>query len=155
MPLAVVEGDLLNQPVDAIVNPWNRNIIPWWLLLPRGVSGAIKRRGGIQPFREVAKAGPIPLGGAVVTSAGHLPFKAIIHVAGISLFWCASRKSIEPSTRNALAKAAEIGFASVAMPLIGAGTGGIRPASVEAWMSQAVAESAFQGEVLIVRYRRD
>lgn len=155
MPLAVVDGDLLNQPVDAIVNPWNRNIIPWWLLLPQGVSGAIKRRGGLQPFREVAKAGPIPLGGAVVTSAGRLPFKAIIHVAGISLFWRASRKSIEASTRNALAKAAELGFASVAMPLIGAGTGGIRPAAVEAWMSQAVAVSEFQGEVRIVRYRRD
>ena len=30
----VVEGDLLEQRVDVIVNPWNRNIIPWWLLLP-------------------------------------------------------------------------------------------------------------------------
>ena len=74
MSLRVVEGDLLNQPVDVVVNPWNRNIIPWWLLLPQGVSGAIKRRGGSQPFREVAKAGPIPLGGAVVKTAGRLPF---------------------------------------------------------------------------------
>ena len=35
----VVEGDLLDQDVDVIVNAWNRNIIPWWLLLPQGVSG--------------------------------------------------------------------------------------------------------------------
>ena len=41
------------------------------------------------------------------------------------------------------------------MPLIGAGTGGVRPADVEAWMSEAVLESAFTGEVLIVRYRRE
>ena len=155
MPLRVVDGDLLDQPVDVIVNPWNRNIIPWWLLLPQGVSGAIKRRGGLEPFREVAKAGPIPLGGAVATKAGRLPFKAIVHVAGISLLWRASRKSIQDSTRSALHKAAEIGAASVAMPLIGAGTGGLSPANVEAWMSQAVAESAFPGEVVIVRYRRD
>jgi hypothetical protein len=32
--IRVVEGDLLNQPVDVIVNAWNRNAIPWWLLLP-------------------------------------------------------------------------------------------------------------------------
>jgi hypothetical protein len=39
--LEVVQGDLLDQDVDVIVNAWNRNIIPWWLLLPQGVSGAI------------------------------------------------------------------------------------------------------------------
>ncbi len=68
--LEVVEGDLLDQDVDVIVNAWNRNIIPWWLLLPQGVSGAIKRRGGYAPFRELAKHGAIPLGGAVLTNAG-------------------------------------------------------------------------------------
>jgi len=34
--ITVVEGDLLDQDVDVIVNAWNRNIIPWWLLLPQG-----------------------------------------------------------------------------------------------------------------------
>ncbi|WP_434301474.1 macro domain-containing protein [Corallococcus exiguus] len=90
MPVQLVEGDLLDQPVDAIVNAWNRNIIPWWLLLPQGVSGAIKRRGGTAPFREVARVGPMPLGSAVVTGAGRLPFKGIIHVAGIDMLWRAS-----------------------------------------------------------------
>ena len=154
MPVRIVEGDLLNQPVEVIVNPWNRNIIPWWLLLPQGVSGAIKRQGGLQPFREVARAGPMPLGSAVVTSAGRLPFKAIIHVAGINLLWMASQHSIQTSTRNALARAVEIGAASIALPLIGAGTGGIRPADVEVWMSEVAAESAFAGEILIVRFRK-
>ena len=62
MRIDVVEGDLLNQDVDVIVNPWNRNVIPWWLLLPQGVSGAIKRKAGRLPFRELAKHGPMPLG---------------------------------------------------------------------------------------------
>src|ERR671933_2834492 len=101
MQVHVVEGDLLNQPVEVIVNAWNRNIIPWWLLLPQGVSGAIKRRAGYGPFRELARLGPIPLGGAVHTSAGRLPYRAIIHVAGINLLWRASRRSIEDSVRNA------------------------------------------------------
>src|SRR6202051_3082228 len=96
----VIEGDLLDQDVEVIVNAWNRNLIPWWLLLPQGVSGAIKQRGGPQPFRAVAKHGPIPLGHAVVTGSGTLLFKAIIHVAGINMLWRASERSIRDSVRN-------------------------------------------------------
>ena len=122
----IVQGDLLDQTVDVIVNAWNRNIIPWWLLLPQGVSGAIKRRGGYRPFIEVGRAGPIPLGGAVLTSAGKLPYKGIIHVAGISMFWMASEKSIRGSVRSAMTIVNEKQFASVAFPLIGAGTGSFK-----------------------------
>ena len=46
MNLDIVDGDLLDQDVEVIVNAWNRNVIPWWLLIPQGVSGAIKKRGG-------------------------------------------------------------------------------------------------------------
>ena len=119
----IVQGDLLAQDVDVIVNAWNRNIIPWWLLLPQGVSGAIKKRGGCQPFREVAKHGPIPLGEAVVTGAGKLPFKAIIHVAGINMFWRTSEQSIRSSVKNAMRIVNQEGYSSVAFPLIGAGSG--------------------------------
>lgn len=70
MTVRVVDGDLLDQRVEVIVNAWNRNIIPWWLLLPQGVSGAIKRRGGTAPFREVGRHGPIPLGGARSLAGG-------------------------------------------------------------------------------------
>ena len=120
----IVEGDLLDQDVDVIVNSWNWNIIPWWLLLPQGVSGAIKKRGGKTPFREVAKHGAIPLGGAVLTSAGKLPFKGIIHVAGINMLWRASERSIRDSVKNAIQLAHKNGFKSIAFPLIGAGSGG-------------------------------
>ena len=124
MDFQLVQGDLLDQDVDVIVNAWNRNIIPWWLLLPQGVSGAIKRRGGTGPFKELRKHGSIPLGGAVLTSAGSLPFKAIIHVAGINMLWRASEWSIRQCVRNAMALAHEEGFKSIAFPLIGAGSGG-------------------------------
>ena len=134
MNVTVVEGDLLDQDVDVIVNAWNRNIIPWWLLLPQGVSGAIKRRGGTGPFKELAKHGPIPLGGAVLTSAGRLPFKAIIHVAGINMLWRASERSIRDSVRNAMALAPEQGFQSIAFPLIGAGSGGFNQERAQAIM---------------------
>jgi len=119
----IVKGDLLKQDVEVIVNPWNRNIIPWWLLLPQGVSGAIKREGGYEPFRELARAGPLKLGEACLTGAGTLPFKGIIHVAGINIFWVATKFSISRSVLNAMRLVEENGFLSVAFPLIGSGSG--------------------------------
>ena len=154
MQLQTVDGDLLDQDVDVIVNAWNRNIIPWWLLLPQGVSGAIKKRGGYAPFRELGKLGPIPLGGAVITSAGKLPFKSIIHVAGISMWWRSSERSIRDSTRNALALAADREFKSIAFPLIGAGTGGGSTDEVLAMMQDELSTCDFDGLVRIVRFRR-
>lgn len=155
--MAAVEltiGDLLDQDVDVIVNSWNRNIIPWWLLLPQGISGAIKKRAGYQPFREVAKYGPIPLGGAVLTSAGRLPFKGIIHVAGISMWWCSSEYSIRESCRNAIKIAREHDFASVAFPLIGAGTGGGSVVRVEKLMNDQLGMEKYTGRIIVVRFRK-
>lgn len=153
MDVRVIDGDLLDQPAEAIVNAWNRNVIPWWLLLPQGVSGAIKRRAGSRPFRELARLGPIPLGGAVATSAGRLPHRAIIHVAGIDLLWRASPASIADSVVNAVALAGRLGLGSLAFPLIGAGSGGFDPARSEAVMRAAFAGLSGPVEATIVRYR--
>ena len=152
MDLQIVDGDLLDQDVEVIVNAWNRNLIPWWLLLPQGVSGAIKKRGGYQPFRELRKKGMIPLGGAVETGPGRLPFKAIIHVAGISLLWRSSERSIRGSVRNAMGLAAGKGYRSIAFPLIGAGTGGGKEEKVLAIMVDELRTIGFDGQVRIVRY---
>lgn len=153
MRLQIIDGDLLEQPVEVIVNPWNRNVIPWWLLLPQGVSGAIKRRGGYAPFRELTRKGSIPLGGAVATGAGRLPFKAIIHVAGISLLWRSSERSIRNCVRNAMRIAAERGYRSIALPLIGAGTGGFNPERAQAIIAEELRGIEFDGEVRIVCFR--
>jgi O-acetyl-ADP-ribose deacetylase len=152
MDLRIISGDLLQQDVECIVNAWNRNIIPWWLLIPQGVSRAIKRGAGYGPFRELARKGAIPLGGAVMTGAGRLPHKAIIHVAGISMLWRASEQSIRLSVRNALALAREHGIRSIAFPLIGAGTGGRSPEQVLAWMEDEARSCDFLGVVTFVRY---
>ena len=154
MTVTVIEGDLLDQDVDVIVNAWNRNIIPWWLLLPQGVSGAIKKRGGTRPFKELRKHGPIPLGGAVMTSAGRLPFKAIIHVAGINMLWRASERSIRDSTRNSLGLAAEKGYRSIAFPLIGAGSGGFNQERAQSIMLAELQKLEWSLEVTVVVYRR-
>jgi O-acetyl-ADP-ribose deacetylase len=152
MNFTIVQGDLLDQDVDVIVNAWNRNIIPWWLLLPQGVSGAIKRRGGNGPFKELRRHGPIPLGGAVLTSAGRLRFQAIIHVAGINMLWRASERSVHESVRNAMALAHEKGFRSIAFPLIGAGSGGFNPERVKAIMEDELTKMEYPIEVRLVVY---
>ncbi len=153
MQADIVEGDLLDQPVEAIVNSWNRNIIPWWLLWPHGVSGAIKKRGGYRPFQEVGRAGAIPLGGAVLTSAGRLPFKGIIHVAGISMWWTASPASIQGSVRSAMEIVNRERYGSVAFPLVGGGVGGTSEDEVLALMQQAFGLIESAARVRIVRFR--
>jgi O-acetyl-ADP-ribose deacetylase len=153
MEVRWVDGDLLDQPVEVIVNAWNRNLFPWWLLLPQGVSRAIKRRGGTEPFRELRRYGLIPLGEAVATGPGTLPFKAIIHVAGINFRWRSSESSIRNSVRNALRLASERGYRSLALPLIGTGSGGGKAERVENWIRSELASLDFDGLVVVVRYR--
>jgi len=153
MKIKILEGDLLAQDTEVIVNAWNRNIIPWWLLLPQGVSGAIKLRAGYAPFRELARKGPIPPGGAVETGAGKLPYRAIIHVAGINMFWRSSEEIIRACVCNALALARAGGYRSVSFPLIGSGTGGFPAGRALEIMADEAGRSTFDGEVRLVKYK--
>jgi O-acetyl-ADP-ribose deacetylase (regulator of RNase III) len=77
---------------------------------------------------------------------------SIIHVAGIGFTWSASPKSVQLSVRNALTLARREGFQSLAMPLIGAGTGALEPALVLELMLEACSLSSFEGEIRIVCY---
>ncbi len=150
----IVVGDLLEQDVDVIVNAWNRNIIPWWLLLPQGISGAIKRRAGMAPFREVARAGPIPLGRAVLTGAGRLPYGGIIHVAGINMLWRASERSVRDCVLSAMEIVDRQRFSSVGFPIIGAGSGGLGEERALAVMVEAFQGVRSDSRAVVVRYRR-
>lgn len=133
-----VRGDITAQRVDAIVNPWNRNFVPRWMISPGGVSAALKRKTGPEPWDDLARRGMLRLGQAVTTSSGDLAnAKAIIHVAGLTIGWKATRESVRLSTVNAVAEARAHGFRSLAIPLIGAGTGGLSPEE-----SRAVIEGA-------------
>lgn len=153
MPIRIVHGDLLNQDVDAIVNPWNRNFIPWWILLPQGVSGQIKKSAGNTPFRELTKAGFMKTGQAVETSGGKLPYKWILHVASLEWYWVATERSVRQSAINAVELAKQLGVQTLAFPLIGAGTGGKKSRSLEL-ISEACDQNAPDLDVTIVRYEK-
>ncbi|GAA6169543.1 macro domain-containing protein [Sessilibacter corallicola] len=150
----VVFGNILDQPVDVIVNSWNRNIIPWWLLIPQGVSGAIKKQAGLQPFVEVGRMGAIPLGEARETSSGKLDYQAIIHVAGINMCWFATEYSVRRSVESAMEIINAKNYKRVAFPLIGSGSGN----RGQEWSFNIMLDT-FDGidsdsEVTLVRYKK-
>ncbi len=117
---------IIEQDTECIVNAWNRNFIPFFLLFAQGVSRAIRKKSGNRPFWEVMRFGLLDVGEAVLTSSGKLPYKGIIHVAGLHAYWIASEESIQTSTNNAIQLAIDSGFSSIAIPLIGSGTGAIK-----------------------------
>lgn len=116
------------------------------------MAGAIRKRAGRAPFRELRSVGLIPVGGAVATGAGRLPFRAIIHVAAINLLWRASARSIQDSVTNAVRVAMKRDLASVAFPILGAGTGGMVAERAESLMRERFAELSGPVAVTLVRY---
>jgi len=152
MNVEIVYGNIVEQQVDVIVNAWNRNFIPWWLLFPKGVSKSIKKAAGYDPFNEIRKHGLIKTGQAILTGPGRLQINGIIHVAGINQFWFATKYSIETSVKNAMKLADEKGFVSIAFPLIGGGTGRYKEEEVLQLMVNLFETMNYNIDVIIVRF---
>jgi len=116
----VVTGDLLKEPVDAIVNAANGH-----LAHGGGVAAAIARAAGSaleeEGDRIVAERGPVPVGEAVVTTAGRLPFKGVIHAVGPHLGQGREEERLEQALQAAFLRAHEHGWASVSFPAVSSG----------------------------------
>ena len=119
LTVAVVEGDITRQPVDAIVNAANNAL---WM--GAGVAGAIKARGGDAIEREAMAQGPIPVGAAVVTGAGRLPMTCVVHAAVMGQDLQTDETLVRRATASALAAARDRGVRSIALPALGTGVGG-------------------------------
>ena len=117
--ISLREGDITEVSADAIVNAANNQL---WM--GGGVAGAIKRKGGKEIEDEAVKKGPIPIGEAVVTSAGNLKAKYVIHAAGMGADLRTDEEKIGNATLNSLKKADELKLESIAFPSIGTGVGG-------------------------------
>ena len=120
--VTLVEGDITQQAVDAIVNAANSA-----LQLGAGVAGAIRERGGPTIQKECDEIGPIEVGDAVVTAAGGLPARFVIHAAGMPPGGRATEDSVRRCARRSLVLASERGCRTIAVPAIGAGIGGLSP----------------------------
>ena len=112
----VLQGDLTQQDVDAIVNAANSDLI-----LGGGVAGAIARRGGPTIQAECRAIGSIEVGGAAITRGGELTARFVIHAASMHLGGRTSTESLRGSTRRSLEIASERGLQSIAFPAVGTG----------------------------------
>jgi O-acetyl-ADP-ribose deacetylase (regulator of RNase III) len=112
-------GDICDLEVDAIVNAANLSL---WM--STGVGGAIKRAGGDAIEFAAVQQAPVPLGGAVVTTGGTLPVRAVIHAVSLDRERRTSADVIEAAVRSAMARARELGVVSIAFPALGTGVGG-------------------------------
>lgn len=89
-----------------------------------GVAGAIKRAGGDEIEFAAVRQGPLPVGAAIVTPAGRLAARLVIHAVSIDRDRRTSATAIEAAVRSAMARAREVGAASIAFPALGTGVGG-------------------------------
>jgi len=118
--ITLVEGDITEEGVDAIVNAANTDHV-----LGAGVAGAILKKAGAQIQAECEKLAPVDLGQAVVTKAGGgLPCKYVIHAAAMRLGGHVNSESLQAATLNALRAAEQKRIKAIAFPAIGTGIGG-------------------------------
>ncbi len=112
-------GDICDLEVDAIVNAANTSL---WMAT--GVGGAIKRAGGDAIEFAAVRQVPVSLGDAVVTTAGSLAARAVIHAVSLDRDRRTNGQAIEAAVRSAMARAREMGLSSIAFPALGTGVGG-------------------------------
>jgi len=115
--LYVVQGDITEQRVDAVVNAANERMRGGG-----GVDGAIHRAGGPAVLADCVARFPAGLrtGQAGWTTAGDLPARWVIHVVG-PVHGVGTRDQLVSCYTNALRVAEELGVSSVAFPLVSAG----------------------------------
>ncbi|NUP11072.1 MAG: O-acetyl-ADP-ribose deacetylase [Polyangiaceae bacterium] len=116
--VALVEGDITDQDTDAVVNAAHPD-----LLGGQGVDGAIHTKGGPEILAECRRIRGCPVGGAVITGAGRLRARFVIHAVG-PVYDPQRRDNaslLASAYRNSLRIAAAYGLESIAFPAISTG----------------------------------
>ncbi|GIW89437.1 MAG: RNase III inhibitor [Isosphaeraceae bacterium] len=141
--IELVEGDITHQAVDAIVNAANRT-----LLGGGGVDGAIHRAGGpeileaCRALRATTHRDGLSTGQAVMTTAGRMPARAVIHTVGP--IYVDGRhgepEALASCYRESLRLAEAAGMKSVAFPAISTGAYGYPLAEAAAIAVEAIVE---------------
>ena len=114
--LELVEADITEMQTDCIVNAANANLI-----LGGGVAGAIRKKGGPKIQKECDKIGGTFVGGTVITTAGNLKAKYVIHAVGPRMGEGNEDEKLKNATLNSLKLADENKLKSISFPAISTG----------------------------------
>lgn len=114
--LKLLKGNIALLDVDAIVNAANKSLI-----LGGGVAGAIRSLAGPSVQQECRAIGPINVGDAVMTGAGNLKARYVIHAAGPVFGEGREDEKLRRATRNSLALAERNRLHSMAFPAVSTG----------------------------------
>lgn len=114
----VIKGDITEADTEAIVNAANTRFY-----MGGGVALAIKKKGGRVIEEEAKKIGPKNKGEAILTSAGALKAKYVIHTVTMSMDFVTNEEIIRKATWNALMLAQKFRIKSVSFCALGCGTG--------------------------------
>ncbi len=117
--LELIEGDITDLEVDAIVNAANED-----LQLGTGVAGAIRQKGGPTIQQECDRIKHTPVGTAVLTGAGELKAQHVIHAVGPRMGEGEEDRKLQSAIRSSLALADRHGLKSIAVPAISSGNFG-------------------------------
>jgi len=114
--LRLVQGDITERDVDAIVNAANSH-----LQHGGGVAGAIVRKGGFTIQEESDRIGFVPVGNAALTGAGRLAANYVIHAVGPRMGEGDEDNKLRSAVLNSLGLASGKGIKSICMPAISSG----------------------------------
>src|SRR3954471_12664766 len=125
MEIVAQQGDITKIKADAVVNAANSRGE-----MGGGVSGALSQAGGPEIEAEAVSRAPIPVGEAIFTTAGKLPYKGIVHAP--TMEQPAQKTTVDnvrKATLAALICADSYGVKTLAVPGMGTGVGGVSAGS--------------------------
>ena len=104
-------GDICDLEVDAIVSPATTSL---WM--STGIAGEIKRAGGDAIEFAAIRQAPAALGDAIVTPAGRLAARVVIHAVSLERDRRTSGPAIDRAARSAMARVRELGLVERRLP---------------------------------------
>ena len=131
--ILIVKGDITESSTEAIVNAANNEF-----RMGGGVAGAIKRAGGKIIEEEAMSKGPVKVGEAIITSAGSLKAKYIVHAATMKMDFETNEEIIRKATCSSLICAQENKVSSIAFCALGCGVGRLSLQAASKIMAQEV-----------------